>query len=167
MECLGPVDRSFDAFDGASVGAGNDDGIGVLPCRDRSPYLGHRLGSRDDLLVLHVPALLRSHLVLEVEAGDPRLLVELDGADDVYGVAVAGVHVRNQWDGDGRGDAPDVLDHLGEREQPDIGAPEQRRGGAEPGHVGDVEARFFDQTGREPVVAPGCGDDVAGAEELA
>jgi hypothetical protein len=70
-----------------------------------------------------VPALLGHHLVLELDAGDPGLLVELHGADDVERVAVAGVGVGDDRDVDGGGDPAGVVHHLRTGEQPDVGRP--------------------------------------------
>ena len=52
----------------------------------------------NDELALHVPALLRGHLVLDVDPGDPGRLVGADGADHVQRVAVAGVGVGDHRD---------------------------------------------------------------------
>ena len=87
--------------------------------------------------------------------GHAGLLVGLHRAHHVDRVAVAGVGVGDHRHVDGGDDPPGVVDHLGAGEQPDVGPAEQRGGGAEPGHVDDVEAGLLDQPRRQRVVGAG------------
>jgi hypothetical protein len=69
------VDRRLQPLDRARVGARDDHHVGVAPRVGRGLDLAHHLGLADDLLALVVAALLRRHLVLEVERRDAGLLV--------------------------------------------------------------------------------------------
>jgi hypothetical protein len=95
------------------------------------------------------------HLVLEVDAGHPGLLVLADRAHDVDRVAVAGVRVGDHRDVHRADDPAGVVDHLGAGEQAHVRAADQRGGGAEPGHVDGVEAGLLDQPGGQRVVGAG------------
>src|ERR1700722_14150549 len=81
----------LEPFDGPGVGPGDDHEVGLgAGLHRRADLLDHLLG-RDDQLALHVAALLRGHLILDVNPGGPGRLVGAHGADHVQRVAVAGV----------------------------------------------------------------------------
>ena len=122
--------------------------------------------SGNDLLPFHVTALLGCHLILDVDAGDPRPLVLLHGADDVERVAVAGVGVGDDRQFAGGDDPGGVVDHLAHREQADVGPPEQRRRRPEPGHVHRREPRLFHQAGAETVEDAGSQYRVRACQQL-
>jgi hypothetical protein len=91
-----------------------DDQIGVPPGIDGGADLADHLVEGDDLLALVMPAFLGGDLVLDVECGDPRLLVLADRADHVDRVAVAGVGIGDDRDGDRldrQSDKPDIFRH--------------------------------------------------------
>ena len=110
----------------------------------------------DGLIVVDVPPEEAGEIA--PHARDAGLLVLADRADDVDGVAVAGVGVGDQRDVDDAGHPPRVVDHLGLPEQPDVGPSEQRGGGPEPGHVDDVEPGLLHEPRRQRVVSTGCDD---------
>jgi hypothetical protein len=105
-----------------------------------------------------VSAALRDRLIFDVERGDPGGGVLADRADHVERVAVAVVGVRDDRHGNRLHEPACLIGHLAEREQPDVRAPEERRGCAVAGHVDGVEPRLLDQPGREGVVGAR-GDD--------
>ena len=122
---------------GAGVGAGDDEEL--VAHVDRGSQLGQPVLTRHDLLARHVPAPLRPHLVLEEDAGGAGVLVELDRADGVERVAVAGVAVDDH-DAvrDGVADAPGGVRHLRLCQVAEVRYPEEARGRCEAGqeHVG-------------------------------
>ena len=147
--------RRVQALDRGRVGAGDEQQVRVAPGGDRGLDLAHHLLDADHRLAAHVPAPLGRHLVLEVQPGDPGLLVGRHGAQHVDRVAVAGVRV-----GDAPG--PPRRRRSGGRcrssrcaEQADVRAAEQGGGAAEAGHVDHVEAGLLDQPRGERVVRPG------------
>ncbi len=90
---LGSADRLVEADRGTCVGASGDVQVrAVIEC---GPQLRQPLLTRHDLLAGHVPAPLGPHLVFEEDAGRPRGLPHLDGADDVERVAVARVAIHD------------------------------------------------------------------------
>src|SRR5260370_41231903 len=88
----------LEPFGGPGVGPGDDDEAGLRAgLHRRADLLDHLLG-RDDQLALQVAALLRGHLVLDVDPGDPGRLVGADGAEHVQRLAVTGVRVGDDRD---------------------------------------------------------------------
>ena len=150
--------RFVEAVRSACIRACDQHEVVVTPRRSRGSDLGVHLVGIDDLLVLHVAALLGQHLVLDVDTGDSGLLVLLHRAQDVDLVAVAGVGVGHDGKVGCVGDAAGVVDHLGEPEQADVGATEQGCSGTETSHVHGVEAGLFDEPSAERVVAAGQDD---------
>ena len=142
-------------------------GVDLRRILDGGPDLADHLVGTDQRLPAHVPALLRHDLVLELDAGDAGLLVELHGPDDVDRVAVSGVGVGDHRHVDGGHDPAGVVDHLRAREQSHVGAADQRRRRPEAGHVDDVEAGLLDEPGRQGVVGAGSHDRGAGRQQLA
>ena len=114
-----------------------------------------------------MPALLRHHLVLQVDPRDAGLLVVPHRAHDVDRVAVAGVGVGDRRHVDGRDDPPGVVDHLRAGQQPDVRAPDQRGRGPKPGHVDDVEPGLLHEPRGEGVVRPGGDDRARAGQQLA
>ena len=87
-----------------------------------------------------------------------------DSADDVQGVAVAGVHVGDEGHVDGAHDVAHALHRLGHGEQADIGGAEG--GGREPEAGGEerLEAGLFGEARGEGVVGAGQDDDLGAVE---
>src|SRR5690606_26700591 len=121
-------DRVVESVDRGGVGARDEHEVGVAAGGDGGADLAHHFVGRDDGLAGHVPALLRHHLVLEVDTGDPGLFVGSYGAHDVDRIAVSGVGVGDHGDVDGGDDAGRVVDHLGAGQEADVGPADQRRG---------------------------------------
>ena len=117
-------------------------------------------------LPVHVAAALGRHLVLDVQRGDAGRRVLAHRAHDVERVAVAVVGVGDHRHADGLHEPPRVVGHLGEREQPDVGAPEQRRRRAEAGHVDGREAGALDEPRRQRVVGAGREHRLGPGEQL-
>jgi hypothetical protein len=161
------LERRVQAFDGARVGAGDDHEVVRAARLDRGPHLLDHLICRDHVLARQMPAALRRHLVLEMERRHPGRLVLADCAHDVERVAVAVVGVGDHGDADGLHETAGVVDHLAERQQPDVGASQERRRGAVAGHVHGFEARLLDQPRRQRVVGAGRDDGVRACEQLA
>ncbi len=137
---------------GTRVGAGDDHEVLIGPCSCGSGNLGgHDIGV-DNLLVLHMAALLGQDLILDMDASDAGPFVLLHGADHIDLVAVAGVGICNHREVDRRGDASGIVDHFGHAQQPDVRTTEQRCRCAEAGHVHSSEVGLFDQPGTEGVV---------------
>jgi len=135
----GPLARLLEPDGGAGVRAGRDED--VLPDVDGGPQLGQPVLTRDDLLARHVAALLRPHLVLQEDAGSARLLVQLDRADGVERVPVAGVTVHHDLGVRHSAAHPaGDLGHLRLGEVPEVGEAEQGRRRAVPGEEQGVEA---------------------------
>jgi len=65
-------------------------------------HLLHHLLRRDDLFALHVPAALGPGLVLNHQAGHPRLLKGARRVVHVDGIAIARVGIRQQGEGAAR-----------------------------------------------------------------
>jgi hypothetical protein len=112
---------------------------------------------RHDLLPLHVPAALRPHLILEEAARGARLHELADGALDVGRVAVAGVRVDHDGDVHRGAHAPGRVQHLGLRDEPDVGPPETRRGEGVAGEEHRVESGADRQDGAQRIVHTGQG----------
>ena len=74
-----------------------------------------------------MPAFFGRDLVLDVERGDPRLLVFADRADHVDCVAVAGIGIGDDRDADRLDRQPDKADILGQGQQAEIGVPVRPR----------------------------------------
>ena len=112
------------------------------------PFLG-----RHDPLARHVPALLGPLLVLEEDAGRARFLEQLDRADDVERVAVAGVAVdHDRGAAHGAAHASGRVGDLGLRQVPEVGQTQLGRGGAVTRHEHHVEARLHREASGQCVV---------------
>src|SRR5439155_23149697 len=105
----GPLDGADHPLDGPGVGAGDDDEIVRPAGGDGGADLRLHLRRRDDLLALHVTALLRGDLILDVDGGHAGALVLLHGADHVDRVAVAGIGVGDHRQVPGGDDSRGVL----------------------------------------------------------
>ena len=123
--------RAVEALHRAGVRAGDDEEVRAAPRRDGGGHLGRHLAGSDELLALHVPALLGHDLVLEMDRGHPGGLVLADGADDVERIAVARVGVGITGMSTACGDPPGVVDHLRQRQQPHVRPSQPARGCAE------------------------------------
>jgi hypothetical protein len=99
-------------------------------------------------------AFLREFLVLDVDAGDPDGLVFAHGPHDVELVAVAGIGVGDDRQGDRRRDARGIRHHLRHRDDAEIGVA-QGRGGAGAGHVDRLEAGTLDEPRGDAVIGAG------------
>src|SRR5207248_9332672 len=115
------VDRGLQTLDRPRIRPGDDDQIGVLPGIGGGADLADHLAEADDLLALVMPAFFGRELVLDVERGDPRLLVFADRADHVDCVAVAGIGIGDDRDADRLDRQPDKADILRQGKQAEIG----------------------------------------------
>ena len=79
-QCLRPLERPIEAFHGARVGTGDDLRIRVLAGVERGLDLAQHLVERNDPLAIEVAALLRKHLVLDLQGRCACALQELHGA---------------------------------------------------------------------------------------
>ena len=122
-----PGDRGVEALDGGGVGARDEHEVGVAPGGDGGADLAGHLVGADQGLAAHVPALLRHHLVLQVDAGHPGLLVLPHRAHYVDRVAVPGVGVGDHRHVDGRDDPAGVVDISAPRQQTDVRAARSAR----------------------------------------
>ena len=111
-------------------------------------------------------ALLGRDLVLEVDRGCAQSLELAHGTDDVDSVSVACVRVCDDRQGGGVDNLSQAGEHLGHRQQPEVGhpaAPGDRAAtaveDAEPGGLGDPR--------REPIVYAGRDDDAVAADQFA
>jgi hypothetical protein len=109
---------------GAGVRAGDQEQVPGAGLHGRAHLLDH-LGLRDHRLPGHVTAPLRRHLVLDVQRGHPRRVVLPHRAQDVQVVPVAVVGVGDHRHADRLYEPPRLVDHLPERQQPDVRPPEQ------------------------------------------
>ena len=126
--------------------------VGIGPVLHGGADLVRELLGVDDLLARDVPALLRRHLVLEVEPRDAGLLVLPHRAHDVERVAVARVGVGDERDADGGREVSRVIRHLGQPGETQIGESEPRGGRPVARHVDGGESRALDESGRDAVV---------------
>ena len=148
----------------AGVGAPDDDEVAVAAGLDGSVELGDLLLGGDDALVLEVAALLGPLLVLEDDAGDASLDALTHGADDVEGVAVAGVHVGDKGDVDGAHYVAHAFHRLRHRQEADVGGSKGGGGEAEAGGEERLEAGLLGEARRESVVGAGQDDDLGALE---
>ena len=126
-----------------------------------------RLVSTDDRLALGVPAALRRHLVLQHDRGEARARVSLDRPLDVLRAAEAGVAVADERNGDGAADVLPLIDELRIRNQPGVGHAQPGGGHGKATHEADLEARLFDETRRDRVMAPRHRQDARPIEQRA
>jgi hypothetical protein len=115
--------------------------------------LPDHLAEADDLLALVMAAFLGADLVLDVECGDPRLLVLAHRADHVDRVAIAGVGIGDDRDRDRLDRQPDKADILRQGEQSEIGIAVRSRIAAA-GQIDRLEPGLFDEPRRQRVVGP-------------
>ena len=161
---LAAADALVEAEGAASVGAADDDEVAIATGLDGGVELGDLLLGGDDALVLEVAALLRPLLVLEDDAGDARLDALADGADDVEGVAVAGVHIGDEGDVDGADDVAHALHRLGHGQEADVGGSEGGGGEAEACREERLEAGLLGEARGEGVVGARQDDDLGAVE---
>jgi hypothetical protein len=135
--------------------------------RARGRELREVLFERDDALALHVAASLRPHLVLEEAARGAELHELAHGALDVERVAVAGVDVDQHRDVDGSDDVPGGVDHLGLRQQAEVGLAEPRGGQAVARDEDGAEPRLLGELRGERVPDAGNHDGAVAREESA
>jgi hypothetical protein len=134
------------------VGPGDDDGVVVLLGVDGRLEAGDGVLAGDDLLAGDVATPLGRGLVLDVDGGDPGLLVLPDRAADVVDAAVAGVTV-----GDDRQvrrlDLPfRVLDHLAHVDHLQVREAKLAQDRRVARHVDGVVAGHLRQAGVQRVV---------------
>src|SRR5690348_6272818 len=89
--------RILQAIDCDSIGTSNDHEVWVLSCINCSTNLLHHLVHWNDLFTLHMPALLRPYLVLDMQPGNTRVFVFTNCPSHIDWIAIASVRVRNQW----------------------------------------------------------------------
>jgi hypothetical protein len=124
------------------------------------------LARLDNLLALHVAALLGRYLILYVNRRDPGCFVLPDGADHVYRVAVAVVGVGDERYLDRLGYAAGVVHHLAKSQKSDVWAAQERGSRAEARHIDCLEPRLLDEPGRESVVGAGGEDGLWSFQQL-
>ena len=158
--------HALDALDRQRVRA-RDDGKSIVPASQAGRFdLFHTFDQGYHLLAGHVPAALRMHLVLDIDAGKPRLLEHLHRVVHVHGIAVAGVGIGGQRDGEGAGQHPAMVDVFRKSHHPDIVDAEERIGNAGARRGSHLEAGLFDQAGAVAVVDAGGDDQPASCQEL-
>src|SRR5438105_10357480 len=79
-----------------SIGPCNNHKVRVLPGFNGGTYLLDHFIHRDDLLSLHMPALLGPYLVFDMQASHACTLVLMNGTAYVDRVAIAGIGVCDQ-----------------------------------------------------------------------
>jgi len=152
QEALRTFDRLVDAEGRSRVGATDDHELGVDPRLDGSTQAQQHLVSGDDRLAFEVPAALRSHLILDENAGGSGPLELTDGPLHVHQIAVSGVAVRDERNRQTGGHAPYRFRHLSEREKVQV---RQRQGAgrhAEPAGEQQRNTGTFQEQGGERVV---------------
>ena len=148
-------DRLVHAGHGQGVGPGDDEEVAARAGFDRRADLLHVLLALDHPLAPHVAALLRPHLVFQEAAGRAGGDQLVDRAVDVQRIAVARVGVDDDRDLDAHADPPGPLDHLGLRQQAQVGLADRRGRHGIAGHEGHREAGLLGELGRERVVDAG------------
>ena len=120
----------------------------------------------DDLLAVEVAAALGVDLVLDVEAGEPRVLHRLHGAGDVHRLAEARVGVDERRQVGHPRDLPGPGRDLGQRREADVG---QSEVGGDDGarDVDALEALLLDQPRAERVERAGQAHEPVARERLA
>src|SRR5438874_11559210 len=97
MISLPPQQRILQAIDCVSIGACNDHEVGVLPRIDSSAYLLRHLFHGDNLLALHMAALLRPDLVLDMQSSNTSAFILVYSSSHIDWIAVAGICICDQW----------------------------------------------------------------------
>ncbi len=151
-------DRLVQPFDGQGVGPGDDEEVPLGAGFHGRADLLHVLLPRHDPLAPHVPAPLGPDLILEEAAGRAGRDQLSDRAVDVQRIAVAGVGVDDDRDRHAHGDPPRPLDHLGLREQPQIGLADRRGGHRVAGDEAHGKAAALAKPGGKRVEDAGEGD---------
>jgi hypothetical protein len=127
-----------DAAGAEGRGAPDDDERGILARRDGAAQLAEHFLERDQTFGL--PAERGGqHRVLDGQRRDAGRLQLLDRAHDVERVAVAVIGVDHQRQVAPARDAADLLGELGQRQDDEIGRPEDRRRGDRAREHADLE----------------------------
>ena len=148
------ADRFLEPDHGARVGARDYHEIRVAPRMDGGADFGDPVFARDQFLVVEMAAALGRNLIFDMDSGDARALVILDGADDVEFVAVTGVGIGDQGHFDRAHHAGGVGDHFGFRQQAEIGIT-VRDGRARARHINQRKACLFHKPSGKAVVGTG------------
>ena len=164
---VGALQRSLDAEDGAGVGAGHNHEVGVHAGIHGGLDFAHHFLHGDNLAAHHVAALLGHHLILQLDDGHAGLLVLADGADDVDGVAEAGVGVGDDGHAGGLHHVGGTHDHLAHAHQAHVGLAQVAGGLAVAGHIDGVKAQLADDLAGEHVVGAGGDDGLLAGKEFA
>jgi hypothetical protein len=141
---LGTLDRSVDPEHGARIGARDDLKVLILAGIDRRLHLLDHLVDCDDVLAGEMAALLREHLVFDLDARSARAFHHLDGPHHVQSVAEAGIGIDQHRNLDRIRDGCDVIGDLGERRQTDVGNAEIHIGDAGAGDINGFEPEILD-----------------------
>src|SRR5512136_742333 len=109
----------------------------------------------DDALAFKVAAFFGPFLVFQDDAGDTQLHGIGDGADNIEGVAIAGVDIGDERNADRLNNSPDAVEHFGGGEETVVGASEGGAGNAESASEDNLESQLFDQLCANAVVDAG------------
>src|SRR5262245_9811905 len=105
-------------------------------------------------------------LILDVDAGEARLLEHLNRIVHIHRVAVAGIGVCGKRDRQSASQHPAMIDILGKPHNADVVDAEERIRYAGPGRGGHLEPSPFDQARTVTVVYAGGDDESAFGEEV-
>ncbi len=148
-----PPHRLVEARHRARIGAGDDHEFALLR-RHGSTDLRHVILARHNLLVVQMAALLRRHLILDMDRRHAAPLIFLHGPEHVQLVAIAGVRIGDHRHRHRPDDTRGILHHLAHRQQAEIriaardGCPRAR-------HVDGGKSRLLDELRGQPVIRPG------------
>jgi len=151
---VGASDSLGEARHRAGIGSGDDREVTVGARTGGSADLCHVILAQNNLLALKVAAFLREFLVFDMNPGDAAALELANGAIDVEFVAVAGIGIGDDGEFDRCSDAPGIGDHLGHRDEAEIGVAQYRRS-AGAGHVDGGNPCLFDELGGDAVIGSG------------
>src|SRR5207249_6982022 len=106
----------------------------------------------DDVFISEMAAALGHDLVFEQNAGGAGCLEGFDGALDVVQIALAGVAISNDGNGDAGGHAANGFGHLCHGDEIQIGQAEHGGAGAETADEDGLKSGAFDDQSGEDVV---------------
>src|SRR6202453_2640872 len=146
----GPLDRRLETFDGACVGACDDNQI-LPPGVDRGPYLAHHLRQGDQLLAVKVTTPFGCMLVLDLNGAGAGLLENANRVSDVDGVAKTGVDVDDQRQGEHTTDRPHVIGYLAQIYEPEVRQAEVHIGESSASQIDRLKAQIGNDPRRERI----------------